>query len=165
MFTSNFRFTNDNLKYIKDHYEYEGRLSPEQVLENMERIYAKLSQSTTLILLLGSETPFEGEKQEVNVNKHEYNAKLNNMMRKWAGTKTNVRLIDVNEIIKGQEDFTNSITHFKKRVYYEMSQIVIQIINDGNRQSLTGKGTVKWASDLLYSGMLKRIKRLINRIR
>lgn len=165
VYTANFRFTNDNLKYIKDHYKFEGRLSPEQVLGNMERIYAKLSPSTVLILVLGSETPFEGEKQEVNADKHIYNTKLNALIRKWAEGKSNVHLIDVNKIIKGQGDFTNTITHFKKRVYFEMSQMVIQIINGSSKQSLSGKSTFKWARDLLYNGMLKRIKRLIDRMR
>ena len=46
-----------------------------------------------------------------------------------------------------------------------MSQMVIQIINGSSKQSLSGKSTFKWARDLLYNGMLKRIKRLIDRMR
>ena len=164
LFTSNFRFTIDNLKYLKDHYVFEGRLSPEQVLENIERMYSKLSTKATLILVLGSEIPFENEKQKVNADKHKYNAVLNGLVRNWKKSKPNVYLLDVNQIINGQEDFTNTVTHFKKRVYFEMSKKVIEIINGSNKQNLCGKSKAKWAVDLLFNGVNKRVKRISNRI-
>jgi len=129
LFDANCRFTRDNLIDIRAKYEFIGRLSPEESFENIQMIHKRLKDKI-LILNCGSEIPYLGVSHEVNKDKHLYNKKLNSLLREWTKTVDNVFLIDVNDYINGQDDFVNSITHFKKRIYYEMSSKLIEIINN-----------------------------------
>ena len=71
--------------------------------------------------MLGSETPFEKNTQHNYDGRHLIYKEINGLMREFAETHDRVLLIDLNDYIRGQEDFTNNINHFKRRVYYEVA--------------------------------------------
>ena len=50
------------------------------------------------------------------------------MFKKLSEENERVLLIDVNDYIRGQEDFTNNINHFHRRVYYEIATRANQYI-------------------------------------
>lgn len=133
LFDANYPFSLEDLKTVKENYVYLGRITPFESFENIKRIYQKLN-GKRLILNCGSETQYLGVSHEVNKDKHEYNKELNSLLREWVKSTDNVFLIDVNDFIRGQEDFINSITHFKKRIYFEMSKKLIEIMqsNEGD---------------------------------
>ncbi len=133
-FTANYNFKNDELKFIKENFEFIGRLSPEQTVKNCEDILSHLSTNTVLILNLGSETPFYNNTQKAYEDRHECNAKLNKLLRNWALCEPRLKLLDVNNFIDGQASFTNNINHFQRNIYYKMAKKVVEIIEETGGQ-------------------------------
>lgn len=130
VFVANCDFTPENLRYIKDNFEYLGRIQPEQTIQNLDFIYDRLSKDTILILNLGSEIPYEGKKKPSYIDRHLFNKRLNDLVKAWSADKQNVYLTEVTKYIGSQNDYTNEIDHFSKRVYYLLSQDIIRIINE-----------------------------------
>ena len=155
LFVANCRFTKEDLVYFRDHYRYLGRLSVDEVINNLRVIRQKMPKETLLILNLGSETPYLGVSHEVNKEKHLFNAELNAKIRSWVKENKNVDVIDVNQFIKSQDDFIDSITHFKKRIYYAMSGRLIEILNQRQDQNLHRRSMVE---EKVYA-FFKRVKR------
>lgn len=160
LFDANYPFSLEDLKTVKDHYEYVGRITPTESFENIKKIH-RVMNGKRLILNCGSETPYLGISHKVNKDKHEYNKELNDMLREWVKTTDNVFLIDVNEFIHGQEDFINSITHFKKRIYFEMSKKLIEIMKSGEEDIQISNGN-RIAVD--FRQFMMRVRNKINRM-
>lgn len=132
VFTARHSFTVDELQEFKMDFEYQGRLAPEEVLENLKRIFARLNQDAVLILCLGSEMSIESDAylgHESYLDRHEYHQKLNRLVKSWANENDRVLYIDVNDYVKSRDDFLDTINHMKKPIYYQMSQKFIQIVN------------------------------------
>ncbi len=128
VFVANCKFNRENLKYIKDNYEFLGRLTPQQIVDNLEIIYDHLPSTTALILNLGNEVEYEKETSPAYIGRHLYNRELNKLVREWAKDKDKVYLLDVSQYIKSQDDFTNGINHFQKQVYYYLSKDISDIV-------------------------------------
>ncbi len=163
LFDANYHFSLEDLKNIKENYVYLRRITPSESFENIKTIYNNLN-GKRLILNCGSETAYLGKSHEVNKDKHEYNKELNNFLREWVKTIDNVYLIDVNEFIHGQEDFVDSITHFKKRIYYEMSKKLIEIMRYDEEGIRLSQGN-KYVTDFknIIVRVRNKIKRMIER--
>lgn len=130
VFVAGCQFTKVQLEFIKRNYKFLGRLSPEEVLSNLKKIFENLSMDTILILNLGSEIPFLNNTQEAYKGREVYNKELNMLVRRWAEDNTRVRIIDTNDYLHNQKSFTNNINHFSKEVYYKISSKLIEIINE-----------------------------------
>ena len=66
--------------------------------------------------------------QENYKDRHLINREINTLFKKLSEGNERVLLIDVNDYIRGQEDFTNNINHFHRRVYYEIATRANQYI-------------------------------------
>lgn len=144
LFTAKHQFTVEELQAFKSNFEYMGRLSPEQVFDNLKFILSKMSKDSHLVLCLGSETNLEKVdylNHESYVDRHIYHKKVNSLVRKWAHENARVHYIDVNNYIKSQDDFLNTINHMTKNIYFEMSKDFIELANDlfDNKSDLTIK--------------------------
>ena len=73
--------------------------------------------------------------------RHEYHRILNKKIRVWATNKPNVHLIDVTKYIHSQKDYTDTINHFQKKVYFNIAQDIITILG-GEDQKIKVKS--KW---------------------
>ena len=82
LFTANCDFTSENLEFLEQNLIFKGRLSPEEVCENVKQIKRNLANTTHLILILGSEIPYLGNKQEAYRDRHEYNKELNELKKR-----------------------------------------------------------------------------------
>ena len=131
VFVANRRFDRSNLKFIKDNYEFVGRLSPQQVLENIKIINEKYLNRKLFVLVLGSETPYFNNSQQAYDDRHLYNRELNNLIRNYAAIEKNIKILDFNKYITSQDDYTNNINHFTKAVYNNIGNDLICILNDG----------------------------------
>ncbi len=170
--TSNCKFTDEIIDKFKSQYTYCGRLSADDIVENLKEIRAKLSSETVLVLMLGSEKECLANTQKAYEGRHEFNKELNLKIREAFKDCDNVDFVCFNDFVTAQEDYLDSITHFVKVVYYRASQRVIEII-----EKYSGK-TVKRRSKLflfatkvlqksaknkmLYSLMLK-LRKIIKR--
>ena len=95
----------------------------------MQKIKRNLANTTHLILILGSEIPYLGNKQEAYRDRHEYNKELNSLILDFVEQEDNVSAINVTNYINDQEDFTNNINHFKREIYYKMSMDIVSIVD------------------------------------
>lgn len=118
IFTSSNQFTEEWLRWFSERYEYMGSLTPEEIVENYKLLLEKLSNKAKVCFLLGSEIPFEKETNTNYFGREKIYKKINDLIKEWSKTNNRVLYISFNDYIKGQEDFTNNINHFQRRVYY-----------------------------------------------
>lgn len=114
-------YTKEWLQAFSNTWEYQGRISVDEYIENIKTLLRK-RPDTTLVLMLGSETPYLANTRKLFENRHLYHKELNDALRLFAKQNERVLLLDFNDFIKGQDDFTDTINHFQRRVYFEISQ-------------------------------------------
>ena len=157
VYTANCNFKIEDLKKIKDEYEFLGRLTPTQTAQNLRFIYEHLQPDTELVILLGCEREYKGNILEAWRDRHNDHKKWNAAVRKEFENEKNVTLFDVNEYITSDDDFNDSINHYKKRVYYLMAQKFTEMINGRAKREVaknTGRGKLAY---LTLKQMIKKI--------
>ena len=139
--TSNFRFTEDNLKKFASQYEFVGRNSPQQIVENLSYIRSNLPESCILVVMLGGELYYEKNTFEAYMDRHIVHKQVNAAIRSWAEDHQNVRLLDVNKYIVDQSSFYDHFNHYVKPVYYALAAEMVDIVNEatGSHISETAK--------------------------
>lgn len=160
LFVANCEFTRENLTKIKEEYEFIGRLSPIQIVDNLRVIFEKLQKHTKLVLILGSEIEYKDNLQQAYADRHKFNKKLNDLVRSWASQEQRLKILDVNKFIESQEDFTNNINHFTKLVYYRMSQELIEIVGDSSLKPRTVFCKIKLAISTFVKKILRKFRLL-----
>jgi len=138
IFTSNIEFTKEKLKIFASQYKYVSNENGDVTIQNLDFLYKKIKKHTKLILLLGSEKPFLGTTKLSYENREQFHKTLNEKVRKWAIDKPNVHLIEIGKYIHNQKDYTDTINHFQKKVYYDMAQDIIALL-DTNKTTLKMK--------------------------
>lgn len=136
-------FTSERLKSFSDKYDFIGSLSPENIIQHAKELLAKTPLTTKVCFILGSETPFDKNTQENYNDRHLINKEINDLFRTLSKENNRVLLIDINNFIKGQDDFTNNINHYHRRVYY-------QIATKANQYIETSTGTRLKQKSLFY---------------
>lgn len=128
IFDAHNSFTAEWLKSFSDKYDFIGTLTPEEIIQHAKELLSKVPSTTKVCFILGSETPFDKNTQENYNDRHLINREINDLFRTLSKENERVLLIDVNDYIRGQEDFTNNINHFHRRVYYEIATKANQYI-------------------------------------
>ena len=160
-FTANCPFDKETLRNIKAQFEFLGRINPEGTIKNLDYIYRHISKNAVLILLLGSEIPYENNTQTAYFDREIYHKQLHSGIAEWMKDKDRVRLLDVNKYLTGQQDFTNNINHFTKRIYYELSKELINIINAGEAGE---EFRLASESEQKRQRLIRKLKRIPSRI-
>ena len=137
-----FDFTKDFLDKFSEKYEFEGRNTPEKILENLKYIRKNMNPDCALVLMLGTETYYDMGDNPAYKDRHLFHKKMNDLVRKWAETQELVELVDVNKYITGPESYYDHINHFIKPVYYNMAKEIVDLINKYTMNSV--KKTGKW---------------------
>jgi len=137
LYNGNNVFDEDYLATFSSLFEFAGMTTGEDYVERLESFLRYLPRKTTLCLILGVEFPCERSVDGDFSERHIAHRNLNNAIREFALQQKRIKLIDLNDIVKQQSDFTNNINHFTSRVYYEMSRQIIHIINEKNSGSVT----------------------------
>ncbi len=132
VFVADCKFNKENLSSIKENFTFEGRLSPEKILENIKFLYEHIGKDTKLILNIGSDIPYEANNQPAYEGRHIFNAELKKLVKEFADNNNRVFLLDVSKYITGQECFTNNINHLTKPVYHALSEDLVNIINSNS---------------------------------
>lgn len=136
IFNANMVLKKNELVSFKKNYEFKGRIEISQILQNLTYIRKYIKTETKLVLFLGSELIYYKNKQPAYNDRHLFNKELNKAVYKWAADYNNVKIIDFNYYITGQKDYFNNINHFVKRIYYEVSKDVADILSDYSEQSI-----------------------------
>lgn len=141
--TANFNFTKEILKQFAEKYEFIGRNSPEQIVENLKYIKAHLNKDCTLVIMLGGELYYEKNIFEAYKDRHIVHKKINEAIRRFAIDTDNVRLLDVNKYLVDQTSFYDHFNHYIKPVYYQLAHDMIEIINECTGESYKEKSKLK----------------------
>lgn len=158
VYTANCTFKQSDLQKIADEYEFLGRLTPEETAKNLKFIYEHIKPDTELVILLGCEREYKDNVLEAWVDRHHDHKKYNKAVRDEFEDCENVTLFDVNEYITSDDDFNDSINHYKKRVYYLIAQRFTEMINTKANKNLAHQTSkVK----LAYLTLKQKIKKIL----
>lgn len=150
LFTSGNVFTREWLMRFSAEWEYLGPLSPEEIEANAKELLKRIAPTAKVCYILGSETPFLRNTQPNYEGRHLVHTEINQRFRSLASKEKRVFLIDVNDYIRNQRDFTDNINHFQRRVYYEMARKANDIIAECSGVPLINKGRFYlWRSALI----------------
>ncbi len=159
IFTSNIKFTKEELERFKDKYEFINNENGDVTIENLEKIYNKV-KTNKFIILLGSEKKYNKKTGPAYVNRHLYHKIINQKVKEWANNKENVILINMGDYIESDYDYVGLINHFSKKIYYKLAKDIVKIINK-NDISLE-KGSRYLA---IYRTILQRGKRFFDKLK
>lgn len=169
IFNAQNHFTYEWLQKFSNAYEFCGRLSPLQILENFKVLKRKMNPNAVICFLLGSEIPYHKNDKVNYIGRESIYKEINKLIREWAKYDHNIIYIDFNDYINGQLDFTDNINHFQRRVYFEAANKVNEIIHQltGQHSSQRGKVYLKYSSAAgwlaqkgLFNTLLWKIVRL-----
>lgn len=141
--TSNFRFTEDILKKFVAQYEFVGRNTPQQIIENLTYIRSNLPESCVLVIMLGGELYYEKNTFEAYMDRHIVHKQVNDAIRSWAEGQQNVRLMDVNKYIVDQSSFYDHFNHYVKPVYYALAAEMVDIVNEATGSHISETSQAK----------------------
>lgn len=127
--TSGFNFSEEVLRTFSERYEYIGRNTPEQIVENLQVIREHLSADCVLAVMLGGELYYEKNTFEAYMDRHLVHRKINALIRDWAEGKGNIYLMDVNRYLKDQSSFYDHFNHYIKPVYYALAAELVELVN------------------------------------
>ncbi len=126
---SNFDFTQEMLVKFAENYEFVGRNTPEQVVENLRYIRKNLSKDCTLVIMLGGELHYEKNTFPAYEDRYLVHQRMNAAIRKLAVQMEGIHLLDVNKYLVDQSSFYDHYNHYIKPVYYALAKDMIEIIN------------------------------------
>lgn len=161
LYTGNCKFTREFLENFSSEYEFIGRATPKMLVENLKFIRENMHDGTELVIMLGCETEFKNNKREAWKNRHNEHREYNDAVRAFAADYGNITLFDVNKYITSQDDFSDSINHYKKRIYYMMAQKFIEMINSHSQTDLKKPSKLR----LAYLSLKQRIKEMLTSYR
>ena len=124
-----FAFTEEILRDFSEKYEFIGRNTPEQIVENLQFIREHLPPECVLTVMLGGELYYEKNTFEAYMDRHLVHREANKAIRVWAEGKENIRLLDVNRYLKDQSSFYDHFNHYIKPVYYALAAELVEIVN------------------------------------
>lgn len=116
------KYTREWLLNFSKNWDYQGRISIEEYINNLNLLLEKLPKTTKICLLLGSEIPYLKNTKKAYEDRHLVHKEFNNALRIFAKNNSRILLLDFNDFIKSQHDFTDNINHFQRRVYYDICQ-------------------------------------------
>lgn len=153
IFTADNHFTREWLEEFSNKYEFVGHLSPEEIIDNIKLLLTKISPQAKVCYLLGSETPYLKNTQKNYENRHLLYKEINALIREYSKKNDRVLYIDFNDYIRGQEDFTNNINHFQRRVYYEVATKANEYISNLTGEKIQQKSRFY----LFYKSLIDKI--------
>ncbi len=124
----NFSFTEKIITDFADKWEFVGNTSIEMLLGNLDYIYENVRGKPLIILLLGSEKECEHTSEEF-AGMCDIYREINPVIKAFAEDHERVKVIDPTEFIHSQEDFSDCINHYSRKVYYEIAGRICEYIN------------------------------------
>ena len=110
-------------------------------MANLKFIREHLNPNTELVILLGCEREYRNNVLPAWEGRHADHKKWNDAVRAEFEGKDKVTLFDVNNYITSDDDFNDSINHYKKRVYYLMAQSFTEMINSRAKKIVTSQSS------------------------
>ncbi len=138
-YTGGNKFTEEYLRSFSEKYECLGLTTPEMYVSFLQNCLNWLPEDTHLCLILGATRLFDGQ-EDVK----ERHLRLNQAIKAFAQDHPRIKYIDIDNCVHDPSDFAGEINHFSSRVYYEIAQRIIGVI-----QSVTGKELKSYSSKMV----------------
>ena len=122
--------TLDWLKDFSSKWEYVGRITIEEYIENLEYLLRHSGKETVLCMLLGSEIEYADNANDAYNDRHLDHKKFNDALKNWGEGNGRIRFIEFTKYIHSQSDYVNNINHFQRRIYFDMANEVNNTIED-----------------------------------
>ena len=123
-----------------EQYQFIGYTTPDEYKQFLIDCLEWLPKKTTLCIILGATLPLERFKKTAASH-----SAINNVVKELARDNKRLQYIDVDEFVKSEKDITDSINHYQARVYHEIAQVMIRMINSkGKTQVLSANKANVW---------------------
>lgn len=132
-------FTEEYLRSFSEQYECLGLTTPEMYVSFLRKCLDWLPKETSLCLILGTTKLFDGQE-----NVKERHRQLNDAIKAFSLTHPRIKYIDIDDCVNDPSDFAGEINHFSSRIYFEIAQKIIAVI-----QSVTGKKLDSYSSKMV----------------
>lgn len=149
------KFTGEFLRDFSEKYECLGLTTPEMYVTFLQNCLNWLPADTSLCLILGATKLFDGQ-EDVK----ERHLLLNTAVKTFAKDHPRVKYVDIDDCINDRSDFVGEINHFSSRVYFEIAQKIITVI-----QSVTGKQLESYSSKMvLVDNLTLKVRRILKKL-
>lgn len=149
------KFLEEYLRVFAEKYECLGLTTPEMYVSFLQKCLNWLPEETSLCLILGATKLFDG--QEDVKQRH---LLLNTAVKAFAQNHPRITYVEIDDCINDPSDFAGEINHFSSRVYYEIAQKIIAVI-----QSVTGKKLESYSSKMvLVDNLTLRVRKVLKKL-
>lgn len=124
-----FKFSKSILEKFAGEWEFEGAISDDMLLRNIDYIYNNVLGEPLLIILLGSEIPCVNETadyKDLNV----IHSRVNKVLREYSKDKSRMVLINATDFVNGQEDYTDCINHLSRNAYFRIADKINTVVRE-----------------------------------
>ena len=132
-------------------YEYIGYTTAEKYIAFLNDCLKWLPRKTKICIILGATYNPTGENDEAI--RHQ---SINKAVKELAMHEKRILYIDVDEYANCAADFTDSLNHYQTRVYYEIAQSMMQVVNQSIGVELKSYGAYKILSDKVLKSLRNR---------
>lgn len=123
-------------------YEYIGYTTAEKYIKFLKDCLIWLPRKTKICIILGATYNPTGTNDEAVRHKI-----INEAVKNMAMYEKRIQYIDVDEYANCASDFTDSLNHYQTRVYYEIAQSMMRIVNQSIGVELESYGSYKILTD------------------
>lgn len=154
LYTGGNKFTLDYLRDFSEKYEYIGNTTPERYVDFLEKCMRWLPEKSHLCLILGATKIYDGDEEA-----RWSHQRLNEAIKAYSKDHARVCSVELDECIHDKSDFAGDINHFSTRVYYELAQQMIGVI-----QTVTGKEIKAYSSTMAsFDNVVLKCRRRLKR--
>ena len=157
-YNGNNLFSIEYLAEFSQKYEFIGKTTPQDYIEMLKKMFSFLPSKTILCLILAAE-----HEHKNSDTKHLEHIELNNAIREYAKTNSQLKYIDISKIAVSTDDFTNTINHFSTRVYYEIAREMTNLINQSTKIKIEHYSSWLIHIDTLLYKIKDMIKKIIHK--
>lgn len=146
------------LKFLKEDFEFIGPISPEDFYNNLQWLIDSYPKKK-FIFLNGSEVEYES-KNYWESNMYKRHIEMNRILERIKEMNSAVEIIDVKKFVKNENDVTDNIRHYNKKVYKEISDEIIIMSKSWIQGGLKSKGNLRRNIDKFKSKVINKINSL-----
>lgn len=115
------------LNEFSEKFHHVGKISLEQFYKNLEKIREKVPVEIPIIFLNGAEVNSNVNKFEIDA--YERHVQMNSKLSEFVNKHDNVFLLDIRNIIKDKSQLTDSIRHYTRESYKDISIELLKLLN------------------------------------
>lgn len=154
-YTGGNKFTKEYLQSFSEKYECLGLTTPEMYVSFLQNCLNWLPEETSLCLILGATQLFDGQ-EDVK----ERHLLLNTAVKAFAENHPRIKFVEIDDCISDPSDFAGEINHFSSKVYFEIAQRIIKVI-----QSVTGTKLESYSSKMVVvDNLTLKVRKMLKRL-